>query len=67
MPDDDGFDRMARAAVRAHRLMASHGTPTLQLLSRLLLMESGLEMAARRDADAAANDNPDGPDDGTGA
>jgi hypothetical protein len=67
MPDDDGFDRMARAAIRAHRLMASHGTPTLQLLSRRLLMEIGLEMAARRDADAAAHDNPDRPDDGAGA
>lgn len=47
--------------------MASHGTPTMQLLSRLLLMEIGLEMAARRDADAAAHDNPDRPDDGSEA
>ncbi|MCJ2134132.1 hypothetical protein MKK69_08665 [Methylobacterium sp. J-026] len=59
MPDDDGFDRMVRAAIRAHRLMGSHGTPMMQLLSRLLLMEIGLALAARCEVDPAANDNPD--------
>jgi hypothetical protein len=34
----------------------------MQLLSRLLLMEIGTEIAARRDAEAAANDNPDVPE-----
>ncbi|MBE7203306.1 hypothetical protein ACLBX9_25470 [Methylobacterium sp. A49B] len=60
MPDDEGFDRLADAAIRVHRLTASHGTPAMQLLSRLLLMEIGTEIAARREADAAANDNPHG-------
>ena len=58
MPDDEGFDRLADAAIRAHRLAVSHGTSAMQLLSRLLLMEIGVEIAARREADAAANDNP---------
>ena len=58
MPDDEGFDRLADVAIRAHSLAVSHGTPAMQLLSRLLLMEIGVEIAARREADAAANDNP---------
>ncbi|MEE7503381.1 hypothetical protein ACLBXO_05040 [Methylobacterium sp. C33D] len=59
MPDDDGFDRMVETTILAHQLVAAHGTATMQLLSRLLLMEIGTEIAARRDADTAANDNPD--------
>ncbi|MCJ2022361.1 MULTISPECIES: hypothetical protein [unclassified Methylobacterium] len=63
MPDDAGFDRMVRAAIRTHQLMCSHGTPAMQLLSRLLLMEIGFAIAARPDDDRAANDNPDEADD----
>ncbi|MEL6065041.1 MULTISPECIES: hypothetical protein [unclassified Methylobacterium] len=63
MPDDAGFDRMVGAAIRTHALVKSHGTPARQLLSRLLLMEIGFEIAARRDADRAANDNPDAAED----
>ncbi|MGH1573966.1 hypothetical protein ACRAWG_29115 [Methylobacterium sp. P31] len=62
MSDDDGFDRMVEAAIGAHQLLVSHGTPTMQFLSRLLLSEIGVEIAARRDADAAANDSPDLPE-----
>ncbi|MHB2207572.1 hypothetical protein [Methylobacterium sp. CM6257] len=62
MSDDDGFDRMVEATIGAHQLLVSHGTPTMQLLSRLLLTEIGAEIASRRDADAAANDNPDSPE-----
>jgi hypothetical protein len=61
MSNEDGFDRMARAAIRAHRLTALHGTPMMQLLSRLLLLEIGLEIAAKREA-GAANDNPETSD-----
>jgi hypothetical protein len=63
MSDEDGFDRMVEAAIGTHQLLVAHGTPTMQLLSRLLLMEVGAEIAAQSDADAAANDNPDGLDD----
>jgi len=63
MPDDAGFDRMVRAAIRTHQLMGSHGTPAMQLLSRLLLMEIGFAIAARDDDDRAANDNPDEAED----
>jgi hypothetical protein len=59
MSDDDGFDRMVEAAIAAHQLLAAHGTSTMRLLSRLLLMEIGTEIAARRDSGTAANDNPD--------
>ncbi|GJE49115.1 hypothetical protein GOFOIKOB_2149 [Methylobacterium tardum] len=62
MSNEDGFDRMARAAIRAHRLMALYGTPMMQHLSRLLLLEIGREIAARREA-GAANDNPETSDD----
>jgi bacterioferritin (cytochrome b1) len=62
MSNEDGFDRMARAAIRAHRLMALHGTPMMQHLSRLLLLEIGREIAAKREA-GAANDNPEASDD----
>ncbi|WP_267358478.1 hypothetical protein [Methylobacterium sp. GC_Met_3] len=54
---------MVRAAIRTHQLMCSHGTPAMQLLSRLLLMEIGFAIAARPDDDRAANDNPDEADD----
>ena len=64
MPDDEGFDRLADAAIRVHRHAVSYGTPAMQLLSRLLLIEIGVELAARREADAAANDNPQGRDGG---
>ncbi|MEE7439971.1 hypothetical protein SAMN02799625_02886 [Methylobacterium sp. UNC300MFChir4.1] len=63
MSDDDGFDRMVEATILAHQLVAAHGTATMQLLSRLLLMEIGTEIAARRDPDPAANDNPDALED----
>ncbi|MCJ2087182.1 hypothetical protein MKK88_14475 [Methylobacterium sp. E-005] len=63
MPDDAGFDRTVRAAIRTHQLICSHGTPAMQFLSRLLLMEIGLEIAARDDSDRAANDNPDATED----
>jgi hypothetical protein len=63
MPDDAGFDRMVRAAIRTHQLMCSHGTPAMQVLSRLLLMEIGFAVAARDDDDGAANDNPDEAED----
>ncbi len=63
MPDDAGFDRMVRAAIRTHQLVASHGTPAMQLLSRLLMMEIGFEIAARQDGDRPANDNPDEAED----
>ncbi len=63
MPDDAGFDRMVRAAIRTHQLMGSHGTPAMQLLSRLLLMEIGFAIAARDYDDRAANDNPDEAED----
>jgi hypothetical protein len=63
MPDEAGFDRMVRAAIRTHQLICSHGTPAMQLLSQLLLMEVGFEIAARRDGDGAANDNPDAAED----
>jgi len=63
MPDDAGFDRMVRAAIRTHQLMGSYGTPAMQLLSRLLLMEIGFAIAARDDDDRAANDNPDEAED----
>ena len=63
MPDDAGFDRMVRAAIRTHQLMCSHGTPAMQLLSRLLLMEIGFAIAARDADDRAANDNPDEAED----
>lgn len=63
MSDDDGFDRMVEATIAAHHLLVSNGTATMQLLSRLLLLEIGTAIAARRDADAAANDNPDAPED----
>ncbi|AIQ89821.1 protein of unassigned function [Methylobacterium oryzae CBMB20] len=53
---------MVETAIAAHQLLALHGTSTMQLLSRLLLMEIGTEIAARRDAEAAANDNPDVPE-----
>ena len=62
MSDEYGFDRMVETAIAAHQLLALHGTSTMQLLSRLLLMEIGTEIAARRDAEAAANDNPDVPE-----
>ena len=64
MREDEGLDRLADAAIRLHRLAMSYGTPPMQLLSRLLLVELGVELAARRDADAAANDNPQEPDKG---
>lgn len=54
---------MVRAAIRTHQLMGSHGTPAMQLLSRLLLMEIGFAIAARDDDDRAANDNPDEAED----
>lgn len=60
MPDDDGLDRVADAAIRLHRLTAEFGTPAMQNLSRLLLMEVGAALAAQRDRDEAANDNPRG-------
>ncbi|MCJ2069844.1 hypothetical protein MKK75_13750 [Methylobacterium sp. J-030] len=63
MPDDAGFDRTVRAAIRTHQLLCSHGTPVMQLLSRLLLIEIGLEIAARQDSGGAANDNPDAAED----
>lgn len=63
MSDDDGFDRMVEATILAHQLVVAHGTATMQLLSRLLLMEIGAEIAARRDPDPAANDNPDALED----
>ncbi|GJE11649.1 MULTISPECIES: hypothetical protein [Methylobacterium] len=62
MPDDEGFDRLADAAIRAHRLAVTYGTPAMQLLSRLLLTEIGVEIAARREAASADNDNPNEPD-----
>jgi hypothetical protein len=34
----------------------------MQLLSRLLLTEVGVEIVVRREADSAANDNPNEPD-----
>jgi hypothetical protein len=60
MPDDDGLDRVADAAIRLHRLTTAYGTPAMQLLSRLLLMEVGTALADRRGTDAVANDNPGG-------
>ncbi|MEE7451064.1 hypothetical protein MRF4_26555 [Methylobacterium radiotolerans] len=63
MSDDDGFDRMVEAAILAHQLVTAHGTETMQLLSRLLLLEIGTEIAARRGTDPAANDNPDAAED----
>lgn len=63
MPDDAGFDRMVRAAIDTHRLLQTHGTPAMQLLSRLLLLEIGREIAARPDGDGPANDNPDASED----
>jgi hypothetical protein len=48
MSDDDGFDRMVEATILAHQLVAAHGTATMKLLSRLLLMDIGTEIAARR-------------------
>ncbi|MCJ2140918.1 hypothetical protein [Methylobacterium sp. E-066] len=62
MSEDDGFGRMVDAAIAAHELLLAHGTSTMQLLSRLLLIEVGAEIALRRDAETAANDNPDDPD-----
>lgn len=62
MSDEDGFDRMARAAIRVHRLVGSHGTPMMQFLARLLLMEIGAAIAAQGEA-GAANDNPEQPGD----
>ncbi|MCJ2090922.1 hypothetical protein MKK67_00130 [Methylobacterium sp. J-072] len=53
---------MVDAAIAAHELLLAHGTSTMQLLSRLLLIEVGAEIALRRDAETAANDNPDDPD-----
>lgn len=63
MPEDDGFDRMVRAAIHAHQLLGSHGTPVMQFLSRVLLIEIGRELAMRGESDAAANDNPDEAED----
>jgi len=59
MPDDADFDRMVKVAIRAHQLLHAHGTPAMQLLSRLLLIEIGREIAARPDGEVPANDNPD--------
>lgn len=63
MPDDAGFDRMVRAAIDTHRLLHAHGTPLMKLLSRLLLVEIGREIAARPEGDGPANDNPDEAED----
>jgi hypothetical protein len=58
MSREDELNRMVEAVIGAHTLLLTYGTPTMQLLSRLLLMEMGVELAARRDG-GAANDNPD--------
>jgi hypothetical protein len=61
MSEDDGFSRLVEAVIATHALLLAHGTPTMQLLSRLLLIEIGAEIALRSDLETAANDNPDDP------
>lgn len=61
MLEDDGFSRLVEAVIATRALLLAHGTPTMQLLSRLLVIEIGAEIALRSDLETTTDDNPDDP------
>lgn len=54
---DEWLDRTAEAILTAHKLITEHGTPGMQALSRLLLMEVGQEIADRERVRGSADDD----------
>jgi hypothetical protein len=54
MDDDNLFDEMADACLKAHEAVAQVGTPAMLAMTRALLWQVGQELAQREERRAAA-------------
>jgi hypothetical protein len=55
-PPDADFDEMAKACITNHDAVMRHGSPEMQLASKLLLFSLGEELVRRDQVKQPAND-----------